>query len=257
MNSDTPTASTPTGPRGAGHAPAAVFATTHWSVVLAAGRSDSTRARDALAKLCQTYWRPLYAYIRRRGHSPHDAEDLTQAFFARLLGRNDVAAVSPERGRFRSYLLAATNHFLADEWDRARALKRGGGRVIHLDSAAAEAAYAQTRADAVTPETLYDRRWAITVLEAVHQRLRREHEREGKGGQFERLRFALAGERSATPYADLARELDMTEGAVKVAVHRLRRRYRAVLRELVAETVASADEVEDELRHLLRALAGD
>ncbi|MBX3746094.1 MAG: sigma-70 family RNA polymerase sigma factor [Verrucomicrobiae bacterium] len=224
--------------------------------MLAAGRSDSTRAREALANLCQTYWRPLYAYIRRRGYSPHDAEDLTQAFFARLLGRHDVAAVSPERGRFRSYLLGATNHFLADEWDKARARKRGGGKVISLDSAAAEAAYAQTPVDAVTPETLYDRRWAITVLEEAHQRLRREQEREGKVGQFDRLRFALAGERSALPYAELARELDMTEGAVKVAVHRLRRRYRAVLRELVAETVATPDEVEDELRHLLRALAG-
>jgi len=231
------------------------FVTTHWSVVLTAGRRDSTRAHDALTKLCQTYWRPLYAYVRRRGYSPHDAEDLTQAFFARLLERNDVAVVSPERGRFRSYLLGAMNHFLSDEWDRARAQKRGGGRVIHLDSAVAEAACAADSAGADTPETVYDRRWALTLLEEVHQRLRQEYERDRKGALFEALRFSLMGERSAVPYVELAGRLNLSEGAVKVAVHRLRQRYRRLLRELVAETVSSPDEIEEELGHLVRTLS--
>jgi RNA polymerase sigma-70 factor (ECF subfamily) len=224
-------------------------------VVLTAGRSDSTTAREALAKLCQTYWRPLYAYVRRRGYQPADAEDLTQAFFALLLERNDVATVHPDRGRFRSYLLAAMNHFLSDEWDKARAQKRGGGRLIEMDSAVAEAIHAQQGDDALTPERLFDQRWAITVLEEVHERLRREHEREGKGTLFEALRFSLMGERSALPYADLAQSLGTSESAVKVAVHRLRQRYRTVLRELIAETVSSPGEVEEELRYLLLAVA--
>jgi len=232
------------------------FVTTHWSMVLTAGRQDSTRAHDALTKLCQTYWRPLYAYVRRRGYSPHDAEDLTQAFFARLLERNDVAGVSPERGRFRSYLLGAMNHFLSDEWDKARAQKRGGGRVIRLDSAVAEAACARDLAGATTPETVYDRRWALTLLEEVHERLRQEYERDGKGALFEALRFSLMGERSAVPYVELAGRLNLSEGAVKVAVHRLRQRYRRLLRELVAETVSSPDEIEAELGHLVRTLSG-
>ena len=236
--------------------PGEVFATTHWSVVLAAGRTDSTRAHEALARLCRTYWRPLYAYVRRRGYPAHDAEDLTQAFFARLLERNDVAAVSPDRGKFRSYLLAAMNHFLSDEWDKARAQKRGGGRVIEMDSAVAEAIHAQQTEDTLTPEKLFDQRWAITVLEEVHRRLRQEHEREGRGAQFEALRFSLMGERSAVPYAELATRLKMPENTVKTAVHRLRQRYRELLRAEVAETVSCAEDVEVELHELFRALAG-
>lgn len=231
------------------------FLTTHWSVVLQAG-GDSTRSRVALARLCQTYWPPLFAYVRRRGHSQHDAEDLTQAFFARLLERNDVAMVSPDRGKFRSYLLAAMNHFLSDEWDKTRAQKRGADRVIELDSAATEAIHAQQADHALTPEMLFDQRWAITLLEEVHRQLRREYESAGKGRQFEVLRFSLMGERSALPYTKLAAKLNMNEGAVKVAVHRLRQHYRRLLRELVAETVSSPDEVEEELAHLLRTLSG-
>ena len=234
-----------------------VFVTTHWSVVLSAGRSDTTRAQDALAKLCRMYWRPLYAYVRRRGYAPHDAEDLTQTFFVRLLERKDVATVSPERGKFRSYLLAAMNHFLSDEWDKARAQKRGGGKVIYLDMAAAESHYAEPPAETLTPEKLFDQRWALALLEEVHQRLRQEHEQEGKAAQFEALRFSLMGERSGVPYAELAAQLKLSEGAVKVAVHRLRQRYRTLLRELIAETVATPNEVEEELRYLLRALAGE
>lgn len=236
-------------------APDDIFVTTHWSVVLAAGQLHSEQSDQALAALCQTYWLPLYTYVRRRGCSPHDAEDLTQEFFARILARNDVATVSPERGKFRAYLLAAINHFLCDEWDKARAQKRGGGRVIHLDSAVAESLYAQGHAEDLAPERLFDQRWAITVLEEVYRQLRREYERDGKAALFEVLRFSLMGERSAVPYADLAGKLNLSEGAVKVAVHRLRQRYRRVLRELVAGTVSSPDEAEAEMRHLLRAAA--
>lgn len=233
-----------------------VFVTTHWSIVLTAGKSDTTRAHDALEKLCRIYWRPLYAYVRRRGYTPQDAEDLTQEFFARLLRREDVATVKPDRGKFRSYLLGAMNHFLADEWDRARAQKRGGGKVVPLDLSAAESHYPGQEADVLTPEKLFDQRWAVTVLEEVHQRLRGEYGHQGKADIFEALRFSLMGERSAVPYVDLAGKLGMSEGAVKVAVHRLRRRYRTLLRELIAETVATPEEVEEELRHLLQALAG-
>jgi RNA polymerase sigma factor (sigma-70 family) len=232
-----------------------IFATTHWSVVLAAGKHHTGQSDHALATLCQTYWHPLYTYVRRRGYSPHDAEDLTQEFFARILARNDVAGVSPARGKFRSYLLAAINHFLSDEWDKARAQKRGGGQVIHLDSAVAESVYAQEHGDRLAPERLFDQRWGITVLEEVHQQLRKEYERDGKSALFEALRFALMGERSAVPYADLADKLNLSEAAVKVAVHRLRRRYRQVLREVVAGTVSSPDEVEEEMRYLLRAVS--
>jgi RNA polymerase sigma-70 factor (ECF subfamily) len=233
-----------------------VFVTTHWSVVLTAGITDTPRAQEALARLCRIYWRPLYVYVRRRGWSAHDAEDLTQEFFARLLERNDVATVSPERGKFRSFLLAAMNHFLADEWDKARAQKRGGGRVIHLDTAVAEAAHAEISDDTLSPEKLFDQRWAITVLEEVHHRLRQEHERDGRQAQFEALRFSLMGERSAVPYAELAGKLGTSEGAVKVAVHRLRQRYRTLLRELIAATVSTPEEVEEELKHLMHALSG-
>ena len=232
-----------------------LFATTHWSAVLNAGRGDSTVARGALARLCQTYWRPVYAYVRRRGYQPADAEDLTQAFFARILERNDIATVSPDRGRFRSFLLASVNHFLSDEWDKARAKKRGRDRVISLDSSIAESLYEQGEADPLAPELLFDRRWAITVLEEVHGRLRQEYARAGKSALFEAVRFSLMGERGEASYAELGRRLRMSEGAVKVAVHRLRQRYRVLLRECIAESVSSPDEVEEELRYLMRALA--
>lgn len=237
-----------------GEAPS-MFLTTHWSMVLAAGGADSAAARDALASLCQVYWRPLYAYARRRGYSQHDAEDLTQGLFARILDRGDVAGVHPDRGRFRSYLLAAMNHFMSDEWDKARARKRGGGKVILMDTTEAESLYLQQHVDANTPDKLFDQQWAMTVLDEVQGRLRRSYAREGKSELFDALRFSLMGDRSSAPYAELGRELGLSEGAVKAAVHRLRRRYRLCLRELIAETVAEPEEVEDELRHLLRALA--
>jgi RNA polymerase sigma-70 factor (ECF subfamily) len=231
------------------------FVTTHWSVVLTAGRNDTTRAEDALANLCQTYWHPLYAYVRRRGYSTEDAQDLTQEFFARLLGQNAIATVSPEKGRFRSFLLASMNHFLADEWDKARAQKRGAGKVISLDTQSAETWLRQQPVEQLTPERAFDLRWAITLLEQVYQRLAEEHRQQGKAEVFDALRTTLAGPGNSAPYAELAARLNMNEGAVKVAVHRLRQRYRALLRETIAETVANEAQVEEELRYLLQVVS--
>jgi RNA polymerase sigma-70 factor (ECF subfamily) len=241
-----------TAPRGSD----AWFVTTHWSVVLSAGHSDTPRAAEALQRLCQAYWYPLYAYVRRRGYSPHDAQDLTQGFFARLLKRHAMTKVDRAKGKFRSFLLASMNHFLADEWDKRRAQKRDAGQPISLDLESAETRYLQQADDALPAEKTFERRWALTLLEQVYERLRQDYRREGKGDLFETLRFSLMGERSAVPYADLARRLSMNEGAVKVAVHRLRQNYRKRLRAHIAETVATPEEVEEELRCLLRALAG-
>jgi RNA polymerase sigma-70 factor (ECF subfamily) len=224
--------------------------------VLTAGRSDTARAHDALAKLCQTYWHPLYAYVRRRGYSSEDAQDLTQGFFAHLLECNAVATVNPQKGRFRSFLLASLNHFLSDEWDKARAQKRGAGKVISLDTQSAETWLSQQPSEKLTPEKAFELRWAITLLEQVYRRLEEEHGQQGKGELFQALRTTLAGPGNAAPYAELAARLGMNEGAVKVAVHRLRQRYRALLRETIAETVGSQAEVEEELRYLLRIVAG-
>jgi RNA polymerase sigma-70 factor (ECF subfamily) len=174
------------------------FVTTHWSVVLTAGGSDTTRARDTLARLCQTYWYPLYAYIRRRGHSPHDAQDLTQAFFAQLLERQSLAAADPERGRFRSFLLGAMNHFLVNEWQKAHAQKRGGGsQTLSLDLAAAEERFDLEPADNSTPNRVFEKQWAMTLLGEVLNRLDAEYRREGKGGLFAALKQTLMGSRES------------------------------------------------------------
>ncbi len=235
----------------------AVFVTTHWSVVLDAARSDTTRAQAALEQLCQVYWYPLYAYVRRRGHRAEDAKDLTQAFFARLLERNWVGDADRQRGRFRTFLLTAMSRFLSDEWDKVRAVKRGG-RVAHvpvqLDTA--ETRYGHEPADTVTPEQCYERRWALTLLETVLQRLQAEYEAEGNGDLFGKLAPCIVGGREAQPYAQLGAELKMNEGAVKVAVHRLRKRYRHLLRAEIARTTATPEEVDDELRHLFAVLGG-
>jgi RNA polymerase sigma factor (sigma-70 family) len=256
VSTSSPATGTVTSTPGNEPSPRQVFITTHWSAVLTAGRSDTTLARAALEYLCQTYWPPLYAYVRRRGNSPEDAQDLTQAFFARLLERNAVAGVAPGKGRFRSFLLTSLNHFLADEWDKARAQKRGGGQVIALDLQSAETQLGEMPAENFTPEKAFEHRWAITLLEQVYQRLEEEYRAAGKAALFAALRVTLAGKSDAAPYAELARQLDMTEGAVKVAVHRLRQRYRALLRATIGDTVSSPDEVEDELGHLFRTLAG-
>ena len=233
------------------------FVTTHWSVVITAGHSDTTRARDALGRLCQTYWHPLYAYVRRLGHSPHDAQDLTQEFFARLLGKNYLAGADESKGRFRSFLLASLKHFLANEWDKASAQKRGGGQIpIPIDFGTAETSCGFEPADNTTAEKVFERRWALTLLAQVLRRLREEHVRDGKEKLFEQLKCTLTEASRTVAYAEIARRLETTEGVVKVAVHRLRQRYREVLRAEIADTVASPGEVEAELRNLFAALSG-
>lgn len=225
--------------------------------MLSAGRSDSPRARRSLEQLCRTYWYPLYVYVRRRGYRPEDAEDLTQEFFARLLNSRFLAAATQERGRFRSYLLTALNHFLADEWDHARAQRRGGDQTfVPLEVQSAETRYRLEPADNLTPEKVYEQRWAKTLLAHVIEQLRREYESQHKGALFEGLRDCLTKARAAVSYPALACQFDMSEGALRIAVHRLRQRYREVLRSEIANTVGEPGEVEEELRYLLRVLAG-
>ena len=231
------------------------FATTHWTMVLHAGRSDTTRAQEALAQLCRIYWYPLYAYVRRRGYSPEDAEDLTQGFFARLLEMNSLADVRREKGKFRSFLLAVLQNFLANEWDRSHAAKRGSGQTpISLNDTDAEARYRLEPADTLTAEKIFERRWALALLAQVLARLRGEHTQAGKSALYDTLKPCLTGAREAAPYAELAARLKTTEGAIKVAIHRLRQRYRELLRDEIAQTVASPEEVDEEIRHLFAAL---
>lgn len=225
-------------------------------MVLNAGRSDSTSARDALAQLCQTYWYPLYAFVRRRGKPPEDAEDLTQGFFSRLLELNSLADVRREKGKFRSFLLASLNHYMSDEWDRERAQKRGKGRVVPLEAGVAEARFSREPADLLTPEKLFERKWAMTLLDTVVQKLQREYESAGKGPLFLALGFSIAGEKADMPYAKLSADLGVSEPALRVAVYRLRQRYRQLLRDEIARTVATEAEVDGEIQHLYRALAG-
>jgi RNA polymerase sigma-70 factor (ECF subfamily) len=232
-----------------------VFVTTRWSVILAAGRLENAGSRGALEKLCQTYWYPLYAYVRRHGRSPEDAQDLTQEFFARLLEGNWVERADREKGKFRSFLLTAMNHFLSGEWDKARAQKRGGGvPAVPLQLDTAETRYGLDPADRTTPEQVYERRWAVALLDEVLRRLREEYSAEGKAGLFESLNPCLIGERTAQPYAEMAVKLGVSEGTVKSAVHRMRQRYRQLLREEIAHTVAEPGEVDAEMRHLFSVL---
>jgi len=233
----------------------ACFVTTHWSVVLGAGQNDTARAQDALGKLCQTYWYPLYAYVRQRGHSPQDAQDLTQEFFARLLSKQTLRKIKREGGKFRSFLLTAMNHFLVDEWRKLKAEKRGAGQIVSLDGREAETRYGRESVDRITPEKLFEQNWALALLETVYARLEAEHKEQRKERIFEVLRFCLTGERSQAPYAELAKQLGMAENTVKTLVHRLRGRYRELLREEVGQGVATQAEAEEELRCLFRALA--
>jgi RNA polymerase sigma-70 factor (ECF subfamily) len=232
-----------------------MFPATRWSLILAARDAAAPGARKALAELCQTYWYPLYAFVRRQGHAHEAAQDLTQEFLTRLLEKDGFASVDPERGRFRSFLLAACKHFLANEYDRATAQRRGGGRpVLPFDFSDAEGRYGREPAHGLTPERLFDRRWALALLDAVLVRLRREYETAGKGELFERLQGQLTGE-GGRPYAEEAAALGMREGAVKVAAHRLRLRYRELLRDEIGQTLADPAEVDDEIRALFAALA--
>ncbi len=231
-----------------------MFPATRWSLVAAAKGGASPESRRALAELCQTYWYPLYAYVRRRGFPHEAAQDLTQEFFARLLEKGGFESVDPARGRFRSFLLAACNHFLANEHDRATALKRGGCRpALPLEFDDAEGRYRREPAHDLTPERLFDRRWALALLEAVLGRLRREYEAAGKGRLFELLQGHLTGD-AGRPYAEAAAELGVSEGSVKVAAHRLRGRYRDLLRDEIGQTLADPAEVDDEIRALFAAL---
>jgi len=238
---------------GGGDVDAAGFAPTRWSVVLAAARGgQSACAADAMGELCRIYWYPIYAYVRRHGHDTHEAEDLTQEFFARLLAKDYLAGVAREKGKFRAFLLTSLRHFLANERDRAQAQKRGGGRIIlPLDALTAEQRYRLEPADTSTPEKLFERQWALTVLEQVLDRLQAEFAAGGKEPFFAALKRFLTGDGASSSYAEIGAEFGMSAGAVKVAVHRLRRRYRDLLREEIAQTVASADDVDEEIRYLL------
>src|SRR5947209_1790492 len=234
---------------------AAEFVTTHWSVVVGAAQRDSPEALAALEKLCRTYWYPIYVFVRRKGYTPHEAEDLTQEFFARLIHGRDLEVVRREKGRFRSYLLVSLKHFLVNEWKRGQSQKRGGGqKLVPLDLVLAEEVYAAEASAVPTPEKAFERRWALTLLETVLGRLQAECADSEKGRLFECLREYLSSETPSRSQEAIATELGMSEGAVKQAVHRLRRRYRELLREEIAHTVATVGDVEDELRHLIALL---
>ncbi|MBI3417971.1 MAG: sigma-70 family RNA polymerase sigma factor [Verrucomicrobia bacterium] len=233
------------------------FATTHWSVVLTAGEASTPHAREALEKLCRLYWYPLYAYVRRQGRGPEEAEDLTQEFFTRLIAKNYLSAVDRRKGKFRSFLLAALEHFLAKQWVRAHAQKRGGRQVfVSFDDEDVETRYQLEKADELTPEKIYDRRWALTLLQQALARLEAECADDSRRALFEQLKPLLSGEDSEASYADIAARVGTTPGAVKVAMHRLRQRYGELLRAEVGHTVARPEEVDDEIRHLLAALSG-
>jgi DNA-directed RNA polymerase specialized sigma24 family protein len=229
--------------------------TTHWSVVLSAKGQDSPQSREALEVLCRTYWRPLYAFVRRRGYGPDDARDLTQDFFAWLLQRDWLDRADRERGRFRSFLLTSIGHFLSNEWDKANAQKRGGGRVIPLDFEVADADSAWHSRENATPEQVFEWRWALALLDRVMDRLADEFARDGRTSLFDALKPCLVGDRSAQPYAALATKLGMTEGSIKVAIHRLRQRYRQLLRDEIGNTVATPQEIDEEMRHLFAVLS--
>jgi RNA polymerase sigma-70 factor (ECF subfamily) len=234
------------------------FVTTRWSQVLAAGQAPTQDSREALSRLCELYWYPLYAYVRRWGYDADQAQDLTQEFFARLLEKHYLRAADPSRGRFRSFLLASLKHFLSNERDRAGAAKRGGRTtVLPLELENAEGRYSREPPDLETPETIYERRWALTLLARTLTRLRHEFGAAGKQALFARLEGYLTGDQETLPYADLGVELGMSEGAIKVTVHRLRRRFGALLREEISETVSDPGEVDDEIRELFHALKGE
>jgi RNA polymerase sigma-70 factor (ECF subfamily) len=233
----------------------ATFTTTHWSVVLRAGGDLSTDAQAALETLCRTYWYPLYVHVRRRGWGAEDAQDLTQDFFARLLDKDYLNLAHRERGRFRTFLLTSLDHFLSNEWDKRRALKRGAAQTVPLVMTEdGEERYRHEPVDGWSPEKIYERRWATTLLEDVVQQLRHEYAAIHKEALFEGLKASVWGETPDDGYRDLAARLAMSEGALRVAAHRMRERYRALLRDAVAQTVDQPEDVEDELRHLVSVL---
>jgi len=236
--------------------PDAWFVTTHWSVVVNAQREQSADSRAALETLCGTYWYPLYAYVRRLGNNPSDAEDLTQSFFARLLEKDYLKAATKEKGRFRTFLLMALKRYVAKEWHREHAAKRGGAaQIISLDAQSAENKFALEPSHNVAPDVLFDRQWAMALLEQTMAQLHDEYASSERGQLFELMRSCLLKEDSAPAYRDIAVQLNLTEAAVKMAVHRLRSRYREILHGKIAETVSSPDEVDQELNHLFSSFS--
>jgi RNA polymerase sigma factor (sigma-70 family) len=256
MNADPTPNPLPSPPGPPAHGVSPIFVTTHWTVVLTARDNTLPESEEALQSLCRAYWYPLYAYVRRLGHQPADAQDLTQAFFARLLAKEWLASADREKGRFRTFLVVALKRFLANEWDRVHREKRGGHAPhFPLDTELAEARYQAEPALEVTADRIYERRWALALLEHTMTQLRQEFAKANKAADFERLKAFLTADKAAVAYAEVARDLGTSEGAARVAVHRLRRRFREVFREKVAHTVAAAEDVDEELRHLFSALA--
>jgi DNA-directed RNA polymerase specialized sigma24 family protein len=233
-----------------------LFATTHWSIVVAAGDATSPQAREALERLCKSYWYPLYAFVRRRGRNSHDAKDLTQAFFLQLLEHGYLSRADPRKGRFRTFMLVALNHFLTNQWHHANAQKRGGDAVmLSLDEVSAEHRYGAEPFAADHPERLFEKRWALTVVDRALSHLQQEFADSGRSELFEALKGVLTGAQVTEAYSTLAGRFGLTEAAVKMTVVRLRRRFGEVLRVEVGHTVSSESEIDDELRHLLRVVA--
>ena len=232
------------------------FTTTHWSVVLKAADTASPAAKEALETLCRNYWYPLYAYVRRQGQDQESAKDLTQGFFARLLEKNYLNQVRPRRGKFRYFLLTSLKHFLSDEWDKARAQKRGGGQTfLSLDAATAEARYRLEPVDFMDAEKLFERRWALTILDQARKRLREEYLQAGEAAFYERLILFEAPERNTPSYAQVAAEFGFSESKVKSAMFRLRQRYRELVRAEVAHTVGTSAEIDEEISHLISVIS--
>ena len=252
----------PNNPSDEGHVPCnmenkhGAFSTTYWSVVLTAGNDSLAGAANALEQLCRKYWYPIYAFVRRRGSDSHEAEDLTQAFFAHLLEKETLKQVDREKGKFRSFLLASLTNFLNNEWHKKRTLKRGGqNQIISLDETVAEDRYFHEPVESVTPEKLFERRWALTLLEQVLARLKQEYTTEGKAELFAKLEPCLTEKATTGLHFEWASALRMNEGAVRVALHRMRRRYGELLRHEIAHTVANSAEVEDEIHHLFAVIS--
>ena len=246
MTTESPSSSTP----------GDIFATTHWTVVLAAGKKSSPEAQRALEELCRTYWFPLYAYVRRRGHTKENAEDLTQSFFARLLQKNFLENLDGEKGKFRAFLLASLKHFLANEWDKSQAQKRGGGEIhLSLDWQTADTKFQLAAENEPSPDRAFDREWALALLARVIGRLQTECETDGKAKLFAQLKIFLTAGKTDSAQGEVARALGMEEGAVRVAVHRLRKRYRVLLRDEIANTLSDAAMVDEEMRALFGAFS--
>ena len=238
-------------------APGDIFATTHWTVVLAAGKRHTPQSDRALEELCRSYWFPLYAYVRRRGHGKEDAEDSVQAFFARFLAKNYLAGLSAERGRFRAFLLASLKHFLINEWKKSQRLKRGGGdKNLLLDWQTADTKFQVAATNEPSPDKAFDREWALALLAKVIKRLQKECEADGKAKLFEQLKTFLTAGKGESAQSETAKSLGMEEGAVRVAIHRLRKRYRQLLRDEISQTLTDPAQVDEEMRALFGAFSG-